>query len=160
MLFAWYFNDPNILISSYITADSRIMFRRTIQERVATIAPFLRLDRNPYLVVSAGRLLWVQDAYTISSYFPYAQSVPSADLNYIRNSIKVVIDAYNGSVDLYLVDPSDAVAATYQRIFPACSSPGDHAAGAAATCPLPGGAVPHPGASVPGVPHGHPEGVL
>ena len=76
MLFAWYFNDPNILISSYITADSRIMFRRTIQERVATIAPFLRLDRNPYLVVSEGRLFWVQDAYTIEQLFSLC-AVPS-----------------------------------------------------------------------------------
>jgi uncharacterized membrane protein (UPF0182 family) len=71
-LFAWYFNDPNILISSYLTGESRIMFRRTVKEHVATIAPFLRLDRNPYLVVTDGRLFWVQDSYTTSAYFPYA----------------------------------------------------------------------------------------
>ena len=118
-LFAWYFNDPNILISSYVTGESRIMFRRTVQERVATIAPFLRLDRNPYLVVSDGRLFWVQDAYTTSNYFPYALAYDGGGrLNYIRNSVKVIVDAYHGSVDLYLADPSDPIAATYQRIFP------------------------------------------
>lgn len=119
MLFAWYFNDPNILISRYVTAESRIMFRRIVKERVETLAPFLRLDRNPYLVVSNGRLFWMQDAYTTSSYFPYATAYDRGDdLNYIRNAVKVIIDAYNGSVDFYLTDPSDPIAATYQRIFP------------------------------------------
>src|SRR5215207_2376021 len=117
-LFAWYFTDPNILISRYITGESRIMFRRTIQERVRTIAPFLRLDQDPYLVISAGRLFWILDAYTTSNYFPYAEPAPRAKLNYIRNSVKVVVDAYNGSVDFYLADPSDPIAATYQRAFP------------------------------------------
>jgi uncharacterized membrane protein (UPF0182 family) len=122
-LFAWYFNDPNLLLSDYITADSRIMFRRSIQDRVRTIVPFLRLDRNPYLVISDGRLFWMQDAYTTSSYFPYAQPLPDAELNYIRNAVKVVVDAYNGSVDFYLADPSDPIAATYQRIFPGLFKP-------------------------------------
>ena len=66
LLFAWYFKDLNLLLSNYITADSRIMLRRTIQDRVQTIAPFLRLDHDPYMVISAGRLLWMQDAYTTS----------------------------------------------------------------------------------------------
>ncbi len=126
-LFAWYFNDPNLLISSYITGDSRIMFRRNIQDRVTSVAPFLRLDRNPYLVISEGRLFWVQDAYTTSDYFPYAPAYrppsPGVELNYIRNSVKVVIDAYNGIVDFYLVDPADPIAATYQRIFPGLFKP-------------------------------------
>ncbi|MCP1830720.1 uncharacterized membrane protein (UPF0182 family) [Bradyrhizobium sp. USDA 4532] len=117
-LFAYYFNDANLVLSSYITADSRIMIRRNITERVRTIAPFLRLDHDPYLVVSNGRLFWMQDAYTTSSYFPSAQPVPELDLNYIRNSVKIVVDAYNGTVDFYLIDPSDPIAATYQRIFP------------------------------------------
>jgi uncharacterized membrane protein (UPF0182 family) len=73
ILFAWYFNDVNLLLSSYITGDSRIMFRRDIRERVRTIAPFLRLDHDPYLVISDGRLFWMQDTYTTSDYFPYAQ---------------------------------------------------------------------------------------
>ena len=118
ILFAWYFSDVNLLLSSYITGNSRIMFRRNIQERVRTIAPFLRLDHDPYLVISEGRLFWMQDAYTTSDYFPYAQPVRGFDLNYIRNSVKAVVDAYNGSVDFYLMDTLDPVAATYQRIFP------------------------------------------
>src|SRR2546427_11045076 len=72
-LFAWYFNDVNLLLSSYITSDSRIMMRRDIQERVRTIAPFLRLDHDPYMVISYGRLFWIQHAYPTSRYFPYAQ---------------------------------------------------------------------------------------
>jgi uncharacterized membrane protein (UPF0182 family) len=118
ILFAWYFNDVNLLLSSYITGNSRIMIRRNIQERVRTIAPFLRLDHDPYLVISEGRLFWMQDAYTTSGYFPYAQPVRGFDLNYIRNSVKVVVDAYNGTVEFYLMDSSDPIAATYQRIFP------------------------------------------
>jgi uncharacterized membrane protein (UPF0182 family) len=120
-LFAWYFNDPNILLSQYITDASRILFRRNIRNRVRTIAPFLRLDRDPYIVVSEGRLFWMQDAYTTSSWFPYAQ--PEGGTNYIRNSVKVVIDAYNGTVDFYVIDPSDPLVATYQRIFPRLFKP-------------------------------------
>ena len=122
-LFAWYFKDPNLLLTSYITGDSRIMFRRTIQDRVRTIAPFLRLDRDPYLVISEGRLFWMQDAYTTSRYFPYAQTLPGLELNYIRNAVKTVIDAYNGTVTFYVADSSDPIAATYQRIFPGLFKP-------------------------------------
>src|SRR5438477_6259552 len=117
-LFAYYFNDPNLLLSNYITADSRIMIRRNIGERVRTIAPFLKLDHDPYLVVSNGRMFWIQCAYTVSSYLPSAQPAQDQDLNYIRNSVKVTIDAYNGTVDFYLMDTADPIAATYQRIFP------------------------------------------
>ncbi len=117
-LFAYYFNDPNLILSSYITTDSRIMIRRNIQERIRTIAPFLRLDHDPYLVISDGRMFWMQDAYTTSSYFPSAQPAQDLDLNYIRNSVKIVVDAYHGTVDFYLMDASDPVAVTYQRIFP------------------------------------------
>src|SRR4029077_8278269 len=116
ILFAWYFNDVNLLLSSYITGDSRIMFRRDIRERVRTIAPFLRLDHDPYLVISDGWLFWMQDAYTTSRYFPYAQPAQGLDLNYIRNSVKVVVDAYNGTVDFYLMDSVDPIAATSRRI--------------------------------------------
>jgi uncharacterized membrane protein (UPF0182 family) len=122
-LFAWYFDDLSILLSGYITADSRIMFRRTIGERIRTIAPFLRLDRDPYVVISEGRLFWMQDAYTTSNYFPYAQPVPGGELNYIRNAVKIVVDAYNGTVDFYLADASDPIAATYRRIFPGLLKP-------------------------------------
>jgi uncharacterized protein len=123
ILFAWYFNDVNLLVSSYITGDSRIMIRRNIQERVHTIAPFLRLDHDPYLVINDGRLFWIQDAYTTSDYFPYAQPVRGLNINYIRNSVKIVVDAYNGTVDFHLMDSSDPIAATYQRIFPGLLKP-------------------------------------
>jgi uncharacterized protein len=117
-LFAWHFSDINLLLSSYITGETRIMIRRNIREGVRTIAPFFRLDHDPYLVVSDGRLFWIQDAYTTSDYFPYAQPAQRLDLNYIRNSVKIVIDAYNGTVDFYLTDATDPIAKTYQRIFP------------------------------------------
>jgi hypothetical protein len=122
-LFAYYFNDPNLVLSSYITADSRIMIRRNIRERVQTIAPFLRLDHDPYLVISNGRMFWMQDAYTTSSYFPSSQPAQGLDLNYIRNAVKVIVDAYNGTVDFYVIDAGDPIAATYGRIFPSLFKP-------------------------------------
>lgn len=117
-LFAWYFDDPNILLSQYVTAESRIVFRRNIQERVRTIAPFLSLDHDPYIVISNGRLYWIQDTYTTSSWFPYSSALEGSTTNYIRNSVKIVVDAYNGSVDFYVTDPTDPIVATYRRIFP------------------------------------------
>ena len=122
-LFAWYFDDVNILLSRYITNASKILFHRNIQDRVRTIAPFLQLDHDPYIVISGGRLYWMQDAYTTSDWFPYAQPQSGADINYIRNSVKVVIDAYNGSVTFYLADAADPIIATYQRIFPGMFKP-------------------------------------
>jgi len=122
-LFAWYFGDLNILLSGYVTDASRILFRRNIQQRVRAIAPFLQLDKDPYLVISEGRLFWLQDAYTTTNWFPYAQPVPGGGINYIRNSVKIVIDAYQGSVDFYLADPTDPIAATYRRIFPQLFKP-------------------------------------
>jgi len=124
-LFAWYFNDPNLLLSSYLTEHSRILFRRNIQDRVHAIAPFLELDHDPYLVVSDGRLFWLQDAYTTSRWFPYAQPRPGGGVNYIRNSVKVVIDAYNGTVVFHVADEADPLLATYRRIFPALFRPFD-----------------------------------
>ncbi|HEX4158557.1 MAG TPA: UPF0182 family protein [Rhizomicrobium sp.] len=122
-LFSWYFGDLNILLSQYLTADSRIMLRRNIQERVSAIAPFLSLDHDPYIVASGGRLYWIQDAYTTSSWFPYARRAGGDTTNYIRNSVKIVIDAYNGSVTFYVSDPADPVIETYRRIFPALFRP-------------------------------------
>ena len=123
MLFAQYFNDVNLLLTDYVTQNSRIMIRRDIRERVRAIAPFLRLDRDPYLVISDGRMFWIQDAYTTSSYFPSAQPAQDFDLNYIRNSVKILIDAYNGTVEFYLMDSSDPIAATYRHIFPSLFRP-------------------------------------
>ena len=120
-LFAWQYNDVNILLSHYITGSSRIVLHRDIVDRIKTIAPFLRLDHDPYAVISGGKLYWMQDAYTTSDWFPYAHS--SGDLNYIRNAVKVVVDAYNGTVTLYTVDPGDPLIATYERIFPTLFKP-------------------------------------
>jgi uncharacterized protein len=117
-LFSWYFGDINILLSQYITGDSRIVIRRNIQDRVRTIAPFLRLDSDPYIVVSGGRLFWVQDAYTVNNMFPYSKPIDNDTANYMRNALKVVIDAFNGTVSFYISDPSDPIIATYARIFP------------------------------------------
>ncbi|MFM0207781.1 UPF0182 family protein [Paraburkholderia sediminicola] len=117
-LFAWQFDDPNILLTDYVTSTSRILLHRNIQDRVRTIAPFLTLDHDPYLVISNGRLFWMQDAYTTSSWFPYAQPGFGDGANYIRNAVKVVIDAYNGTVDFYVSDPNDPIIRTYQHIFP------------------------------------------
>jgi uncharacterized protein len=122
-LFSWYYSDPNIMLSSYITNESRILLHRNIQDRVRTIAPVLSLDHDPYIVVSDGRLFWMQDAYTTSDWFPYAQPQSSGGLNYMRNSVKVVIDAYNGSVDFYVSEPGDPLIQTYQRIFPGLFKP-------------------------------------
>ena len=124
-LFAWQFDDVNILLSSYVTGESRIMIHRNIQDRIETIAPFLQLDHDPYVVISGGRLYWLQDAYTTSDWFPYAQPQTGDNFNYIRNSVKVVVDAYNGTVTFYVTDPADPIIATYRRVFPTLFKPFD-----------------------------------
>jgi len=117
LTYAVRFNTLKMLLAGEITPESRIMYYRNIQERVRKVAPFLQFDSNPYLVVAEGRLFWIQDAYTTTNRYPYSQPTNSM-INYIRNSIKIVIDAYNGSMKLYVVDNSDPLAATYQKIFP------------------------------------------
>lgn len=116
LLFAWQLGEINILLSDYITPDSRLQLWRGVQERIERITPFLVLDEDPYLVVHDGRLLWIQDAYTVSSKFPYSE--PFGGFNYIRNPVKIVVDAYEGSVDYYVVDDQDPVIRVYQRLFP------------------------------------------
>lgn len=123
LLFSWYFGDINILLSKYVTPESKIVFRRNIQQRIGEIAPFLRLDKDPYIVVSNGRLYWLQDAYTVSGSFPYSKGIDDGSANYIRNSVKVVVDAYNGTVAFYISDKSDPVVRTYDRIFPGLFQP-------------------------------------
>jgi uncharacterized membrane protein (UPF0182 family) len=120
LLFAWTQGDINIFLTEYLASDSRIQFWRGVQERVSQIAPFLQLDRDPYLVLSKGRLYWVQDAYTVSDRFPYSEPYGKffQKFNYIRNSVKVVIDAYEGSVLFYAADPRDPVLALYSQAFP------------------------------------------
>jgi uncharacterized protein len=117
-LFAYYMADPNIVLSGLIGPESRIQFRNRIEERVRHIAPFLSLDRDPYLVVTETGLVWIQDAYTTARTHPYSEPTAGGGLNYIRNSVKVVIDAFEGSVDFYVIDPTDPVIRAYQRFFP------------------------------------------
>jgi uncharacterized membrane protein (UPF0182 family) len=121
LLFAVTQGDINILLTSYLRPESRIQIWRNVQQRVSEIAPFLKLDADPYAVLSEGKLYWIQDAYTTSSRFPYSNP-HSTDfgngLNYIRNSVKAVVDMYDGSVSFYIMDPQDPVLAVYRRAFP------------------------------------------
>jgi uncharacterized membrane protein (UPF0182 family) len=123
LFYAWHFGDWQILLSQEFTPESRFLFRRQITERVQTLAPFLQYDRDPYLVIADDGLYWMIDAYTTSRYYPYSEPVPSGEFNYIRNAVKVVMDAYNGSVDFYLADPKDPIIETYQRIYPSLFKP-------------------------------------
>jgi len=117
LLFAVRMRDPKILLSREITSRSRIMFYRNILERAKRVAPFLKYDQDPYLVIADGRLFWLLDAYTTTSFFPY--STPTRGWgNYVRNAVKVVIDAYNGTIRFYISDPSDPIVRTYDRMFP------------------------------------------
>ena len=153
LLFSWTKADINILMTTYLTPQSRIQIHRDVQERVAQIAPFLHLDNDPYAVLSEGKLYWIQDAYTISNHYPYANPEhtwtyqaafdPSVDdgftggsrgsnpqgtethslasfngLNYIRNSVKVVVDMYDGNVRFFVMDPKDPILAAYREAFP------------------------------------------
>ena len=120
VLFAWTQSDINILLTSYLGPESRIQIWRNVRERVSRIAPFLELDQDPYLVLSEGKLYWIQDAYTVSDRFPYSAPYGKAfkKLNYIRNSVKAIVDIYNGSVQLYVMDPQDPVLALYRRAMP------------------------------------------
>jgi uncharacterized membrane protein (UPF0182 family) len=128
LVYAWDISDVKILLTRYLTDKSRIMFHRIITDRDKTIAPFLMYDSDPYLVVgSDGKLYWIHDAYTTSNMFPYSQPFTQTPdkrgINYIRNSVKVVVDAYNGDVTYYVIDPSDPIIKTYEKIFPSLFKP-------------------------------------
>jgi len=126
LLFALRFGDLNLLISNQLTDSSQILFRRSLAERVQAIAPFLTYDRDPYLVSAEGRLLWIWDAYTTSDRYPDAQPLAGdlfTGMNYVRNSVKVVIDAYSGSVRFYVADARDPIINAWSRIFPQLFQP-------------------------------------
>jgi uncharacterized membrane protein (UPF0182 family) len=126
MLFAARFNDMKLLLSNDVSAESRVLFHRSIRERLNRIAPFLRFDQDPYLVISEGRLFWIADAYTLSDRYPYSQPVPldnTTRVNYMRNSVKAVVDAYHGKVQLYIADQKDPLIATWGKIFPGVLRP-------------------------------------
>jgi uncharacterized membrane protein (UPF0182 family) len=117
--------DFNLLVSSQLTPQSQMLFRRNIVDRVSEIAPFLSFDGDPYVVVVDGKIYWIIDAYTSASTYPYAQSTTfqSNDINYIRNSVKIVIDAYEGTANFYVVDPKDPLIKAYRATFPSLFTP-------------------------------------
>ncbi len=140
-LFGWKFDGTNFLFSDYPTDQSRIMFHRQIRERVQELAPFLQFDKDAYIVLADGKLYWILDAYTTSDYFPYSQPFSSNEnigyqsgksdrnlnssvagdlngMNYIRNSVKAIVNAYDGSVDFYVMDTNDPIIKVWEKIFP------------------------------------------
>ncbi len=148
--FAMRLGDMNLLISRQITSDSRIVIRPDVRQRVHDAFPLLMLDADPYPVVADGRVVWIQDAYTVTDRFPYSQKLDAVRVdrgpeviterlprnsqfrftpqaNYVRNSVKAVVDAYDGSVTLYVVDPTDPIVRAYQRAFPDLFTPASEA---------------------------------
>jgi uncharacterized membrane protein (UPF0182 family) len=121
LMFAIRFRSTDTFFSPNLTADSRVMLHRRIRERVTKIAPFLTYDDDPYLAISDGRLIWIQDAYTTTSRYPYASVI--GGVNYIRNAVKVTIDAFHGTTRFHLLDEQDPVAATIGRAFPSLFRP-------------------------------------
>lgn len=133
-MFALRFSDLNLLISSQLTPQSRILFDRGIQDRVAKAAPFLALDSDPYPALIDGHIDWIQDAYTTSNNYPYAQQADTSAVaagsglnnqafNYVRNSVKVVIDAYTGKMTFYVMEPNDPIIQAYEKAFPGMFTP-------------------------------------
>lgn len=116
IMFAIKERNSKFLLSQDINSDSKILVHRNIVDRVNKIAPFLSYDSDPYIVISEGKLYWIIDAYTTSDKYPFAQ--PFGDVNYIRNSVKVIIDAYDGTTKFYITDETDPIAQTYSKIFP------------------------------------------
>lgn len=148
-LFGWKHDGTRLFMSGYPREGTRIQFHRQIMDRVNTLAPFLDYDADPYTVIADGKLYWIMDAYTSSGYYPYSESfrsgvakdIPQADpeqilrtvrgerltdrMNYVRNSVKVVVDAYNGDVDFYVFDPDDPIIKAWQSTFPDMFQPRD-----------------------------------
>lgn len=115
LLFSIYEKNPKILMSSSINSESKLILNRNIYERVQKIAPFLTYDNDPYVVIHDGRLVWIMDAYTTSNKYPFSE--PHDGVNYIRNSVKIVVDAFNGDVDFYVADDNDPVIKCYSNIY-------------------------------------------
>jgi len=125
LLYAVRFGSLNILLSNDLTDRTRILYYRNVRERAARALPFLALDRDPYVVITGdGKLVWMLDGYTVSSRYPYARSV-SDGVNYMRNSVKVTIDAYGGEIRAYLAAPTDPIVRTFARIYPGLLHPLD-----------------------------------
>ena len=120
---AWDLGDTNVLISGRIGSGSRLLMNRSLRDRISEVTPFLTLDADPYLVVQDQQLLWIQDAYTTSGRFPYSQ--PAGSINYIRNSVKITVDAITGDMTFYLVDEEDPLVRTWAKVFPDLFTPFD-----------------------------------
>lgn len=120
ILFSVREGSMKLLVSSNVNSDSRIIINRNIKDRAEKLMPYLSYEKDPYMTVVNGKLYWIVDAYTTSSYYPYSEpySGEVGSTNYIRNSVKVVVDAYNGDTTFYVVDQDDPVARTYQKIYP------------------------------------------
>jgi uncharacterized membrane protein (UPF0182 family) len=125
MMWSMRLHDTNMLFSGELTNESRILFRRDIRSRLRGLAPFLTWDEDPYLVLHGGRLAWIADGYTMTDRYPYSRPVAiqgnsrfPESVNYIRNSVKAVIDAYDGTTALYVFDEADPIIRTYQKVFP------------------------------------------
>ncbi|HEV8403084.1 MAG TPA: UPF0182 family protein [Candidatus Limnocylindrales bacterium] len=132
LLFAARFRDLDLLISDQVTQDSQLLFHRSLSDRLSMVAPFLRFDADPYLVIdSAGRMTYIQDAYTTSDRFPNAQAydppsdsgLSGAAFDYIRNSVKITVDAYDGTMHFYVADPDDPIIRDYEGVFPGLFEP-------------------------------------
>ena len=124
LLFSLKSRSYEMLVSRQLTRDSRVIYHRNISDRLGTIAPFLQYDSDPYLVIVDGRLFWIRDAYTLTGNYPYSTPVTDG-ISYIRNSVKAVIDAYNGTTTFYLADPDDPIALTLSKVFPTLLQPLD-----------------------------------
>ena len=130
LIMATYLGESKLLLSGDITADSQILFRRNITERLQTLAPFLSYDSDPYMAIVDGRLVWITDAYTTTDRYPYSQPFGGTDkisspgpFNYVRNSVKATVDAADGSVHFYVADAADPLIRTYQAIYPQLFTP-------------------------------------
>lgn len=124
LLLSWYLKDYKLILSSDITNDSQILYNRNITERIRKIAPYLGYDQDPYIVISEnGKLYWMLDAYTYTNKYPYSEPFDNSGHNYIRNSVKVVCDAYSGEMHFYIADTTDPIIKTYARIFPGVYRP-------------------------------------
>ena len=125
ILYTIYTGDVRILFSGDINSQSRILINRNIEDRVKAIAPFLKYDKDPYLVIDNGKLYWMVDAYTVSDNFPYSTEYEAegARFNYIRNSVKVTVNAYDGSTNFYIYDKNDPVVQVYRKLYPSLFKP-------------------------------------
>lgn len=129
LIYAVYYRDEKLFFSFNIDQNSKILYRRNIVERIKTLAPFLEMDNDPYLAITPNRMYWIQDAYSLSDYYPAAKAVKFSfksgageteekEFNYIRNSVKVVVDAYSGTTRFYINDPTDPIIQAYRRAYP------------------------------------------